>query len=250
LIAFAAAIKAFPVLAVFYCMYRRHWKTTLSTIVFLVFFLVLMPAPWRGFQRNLDDLKTWATGMGFNYQSNTFAQRTGRAYSYKNQSLIGLANRLLRPVEANEVDGRPVTVNVANLGFQQVNAVIVAVGLALCLFYVTSMPPRSQRSPQSDAIECAMLVLLILVFSPLSYQYFFVWLLYPLTLAMNSFLTAPLGSRERTGMLVWIVVCVLLLSLALPFPHHWLAEAYGNNFVAALLLLAGFGWKLRRVRSA
>jgi hypothetical protein len=36
----------------------------------------------------------------------------------------------------------------------------------------------------------------------------------------------------------------------LPFPHHWLAEAYGNNFVAALLLLAGFGWKLRRVRSA
>ena len=41
LVAFASAIKAFPVLAIGYLVYRRHWKATLSTLVFLILLLVV-----------------------------------------------------------------------------------------------------------------------------------------------------------------------------------------------------------------
>ncbi len=98
LIALAVGLKAFPILSIAYLVYRRHWTAVLSTIVFLVAFLVLLPAPFRGFQRNLQDLKTWTQGMAFHYDGNSIAQRPRRGYSSKNHSLLAVANRLLRPV--------------------------------------------------------------------------------------------------------------------------------------------------------
>ena len=43
-IAVAAAIKAFPVLAIVYLVYRRYWTAAGSLIVTLVFLLLILPA--------------------------------------------------------------------------------------------------------------------------------------------------------------------------------------------------------------
>src|SRR5437763_11356829 len=51
LIAVAAAIKAFPVIAIIYLVYRRYWKATASLILTLTFLLLVLPAPFRGFER-------------------------------------------------------------------------------------------------------------------------------------------------------------------------------------------------------
>src|SRR5262249_60741401 len=50
LIAIAAAIKAFPVLAIFYLVYRHYWKAAISLVATLVFLLLVLPAPIRGLQ--------------------------------------------------------------------------------------------------------------------------------------------------------------------------------------------------------
>src|SRR6266699_6138791 len=51
LIAVAAAIKAFPVIAIVYLLYRRYWIAAVSLVVTLVFLVLLLPAPFRGFER-------------------------------------------------------------------------------------------------------------------------------------------------------------------------------------------------------
>ena len=43
----------------------------------------------------------WSQGMLFTYDSNGIAQRPFRSYSYKNQSIMAIAHRLLRDVPAD-----------------------------------------------------------------------------------------------------------------------------------------------------
>ena len=248
LIAFAASIKAFPIAAIVYLVYRGYWKATMATLACLFFFLVLLPAPFRGFQRNLDELWTWTEGMVLRYDDGVVGQRPDRGYSWKNQSLLAVANRLLRPANANDDHNDPFWINVAELDFKAVNAVIVIVSLGLCLFYLAAMPRQAYRTDRSDAIEHAMLLLLILMFSPLSYIYFFVWLLYPLTVALNLCLSAPAPSARRTAAWTCLGGTLLLLALTLldfALPRE-VVQALGNHLWACLLLLGWFGWELRQ----
>ncbi|HEX8077340.1 MAG TPA: glycosyltransferase family 87 protein, partial [Chthoniobacterales bacterium] len=99
LIAVAAAIKAFPVMAIAYLIYRRYWIATASLVVTLTFLLIVLPIPFRGFNQAKQDLERWSNGMLFKYDETGVGQRLGRSNSWKNQSIWGVANRLLRHVE-------------------------------------------------------------------------------------------------------------------------------------------------------
>jgi len=248
LVALAAAIKAFPILAVGYLVYRRQWKATAATLATLAAFMLLLPIPLRGRAQAWDDLTTWTKGMVLKYDGNGIAQRPDRSYSFKNQSIMALGNRLLRHIPADAEAKESWTVNVADLDFRAVNATIAAAALGLCAFYMAVMPPRSRRTPRTDAIEWAMLLLMILFFSPLSFVYFYVWLLYPLAVATHLALSAPPDSRERTALVAWIGLTLAILATAIPLPR--LSHAFGNEFFAGVSLLLGLGWALRREGAA
>ena len=243
LVAFAAAVKAFPVLAIGYLVYRRRWRATAATVVTLAAFLIVLPIPFRGPSRAWDDLQTWTRGMVLKYDAGSIAQRPERSYSFKNQSLVALANRMLRPIPADGESRQDWKVNVASLDFRGVNVVIVAASLALCGFYLGTMPRGGRRSESTDAVEQAMLLLMILFFSPLAFNYFFVWLLYPLTVATRLALDAPRGSSLRAARVGWLVAALAILALPIGLPR--VAQAYGNEFGAALLLMIGLGLSLR-----
>ena len=248
LIALAAAIKAFPVMAVGYLVYRRCWKAVAAVVVAMALLLLVLPMAFRGPGRALDDLTTWTRGMVLKYDADAIAQRPMRCYSFKNQSLMAIANRLLRPIPADGEADKSWKVNVADLDFRTINALIVATGLGLCGFYLASMPRRGRRTDRTDAIEWGMLLLLILIFSPLSFNYFYVWLLYPLALVLNLVLSvrgAPDGRVVKPVLIACLAANVVLLALAIPFRRE--AQAYGNLFFASLLLLVGLGWGMRRM---
>ena len=247
LIALAAAIKAFPILALGYLIYRKQWKATASTLGLLLALMLLLPIPFRGQAQAWGDLTTWTRGMVLKYDSGGIAQRADRSYSFKNQSMMALANRMLRAIPADAEAKESWTVHVADLDFRTVNAVIAATALGLCLFYVSAMPRASGRTPRTDAIEWAMLLLMILFFSPLSFVYFYVWLLYPLALATHLALSAPAGSRGRAVRVGWVAATLAILATAIPLPR--LSHAYGNEFFAGLILFVGLGLELRRARA-
>jgi hypothetical protein len=242
LIALAAAIKAYPILALGLLIYRRQWKATAASAVALVVLLLVLPMPFRGTHQAWADLATWTRGMVLKYDKDTIAQRPDRSYSFKNQSLIALANRLLRTVPADGESRDGWRVNVADLDFRAANAAIAGVALALCGFYLAVMPRRTARTARTDALEAAMLLLLIQAFNPLSFDYSFVWLLYPLTLVIACIKEIPAPSAQRWLLLGGLALAIFVFALSLPWRR--VAQAYGNLLAADLLLLFLLGWQL------
>src|SRR6266513_416791 len=146
LIAVAAVIKAFPVLAIVYLIYRRYWTAAASLVAILVFLLLILPSPFRGFERAWRDLEKWGAGM-LKYSEVSVGQRPMRSYTWKNQSLIGVTNRLLRHVDADAASAphQSIYVNLANLKFSLVNAIVVGIALSLGSVFISVMPQRDIR---------------------------------------------------------------------------------------------------------
>jgi len=242
LIAVAAAIKAFPVIAIIYLVYRRYWKAAISLVATLVFLLLILPAPFRGFERAWHDLEKWSAGM-LKYSEVTVGQRPMRSYTWKNQSLIGVSNRLLRRVDADAASAphKPVYVNLADLSFPVVNAIIISAALALGIVFIAVMPQRHTRTAESDAIEFALLLLLMLMLTPLSFGYFYSWLMLPFAVVTQRVLVEKVSS-----ILWWCVPALALLAVGLIFPRG--AQFYGNTFFATLLLFIGLSIELLRCK--
>ena len=242
LIAIAAAIKAFPVIAIVYLLYRRCWTAAASLVVALLLLLLILPAPFRGFERAWRDLEKWSAGM-LKYSEVGVAQRPKRSYTWKNQSLIGVSNRLLRRVDADAASASdtPVYVNFADLKFSAVNAIVIGIALALGSVFVAVMPQRGMRTAENDAIEFALLLLLMLMITPLSFGYFFCWLMLPFTVATQQVLAG-----KGSAILWWGLPALALLALGLIFPRG--AQLYGNTFLATLLLFIGFSIGLLRLK--
>ena len=242
LIALAAAIKAFPVLAIVYLIYRRYWTAAASLVATLLFLLLILPAPVRGFEGAWRDLEKWSTGM-LKYSEISVGQRPMRSYTWKNQSLVGVTNRLLRHVDADAASAphKPVYVNLADLNFPVVNAIILSIGLALGIVFIVVMPQRAMRTAESDAIEFALLLLLMLVLTPLSFGYFYSWLIGPFAVITQRVLVG-----KGSSVLWWTLPALALLALNLAFPRG--AQLYGNTFFATLLLFIGLSVELLRFK--
>ena len=227
LLALAAAIKAFPFIAIVYLIYRRYWIAVFSMLLTLGFFLIVLPAPFRGLAQARTDLQRWTEGMLLKYDDEGVAQRPGRSNSWKNQSLFGLANRLLRHIDADDQYNphTPLYVNVSDLTFTTVNCVIVGAGLLFGLIYLGVMPRAPQRTTQTDALEFALFLLLVLLFTPLVFGYLFAVLLFPFTVLVSRLLTQPNRRLLYCG-----IAAVLLLAWTVPMQRT--AQAYGNSFFA------------------
>lgn len=244
LLALAAAIKAFPFLVIFYLVARRHWQATAALLLTLAFLLIVLPMPFRGFQQARTDLHRWTDGMLLKYDDQGVAQRPERSNSWRNQSIFGVANRLLRPIDADNDRFRthtPIYVNLADLSFAMVNRIILGAGLLLGLIYLGVMPRSRQRTHETDAIEFALFLLLLLMFTPLSFGYLYASLLFPFTVII-----ARLLKRKNRGLLLSLIVSVLLLALTIPFQK--MAQAYGNYLVATLILFCALALQLREAK--
>jgi hypothetical protein len=225
LIAVAVAIKAFPLLAIPYLIYRRYWTAAAALLVTLIILLFVLPIPFRGWQRTVNDVSEWQSGM-LRYEASGIAQRPARSYSWKNQSIFGVANRLLRRVSFDD-EANPAYANVVDLDFRTVNIIIIACALFLGASFVWAMP--RERSPQSDACEFAALLILILIFTPLAFGYLFVWLMVPLALLVKRILAS-----DASALLAYVLVAFLLLIVTGIAPRF--AQTYGSLLFAAFIL--------------
>jgi len=245
--AVATALKAFPVAVFPYLVWRRRWRAAASMALMTTVFLVLAPAPFRGFDRNVAELRTWATGMVFSASESGFGQRPAQNWGWKNDSLIAVTHRFLRPInaEAENPAAKPIYVNVLNLTYGQANLVLVMLVGAIGLAFISALPPEHRRTPASNAAEYALLIALIIIASPLARGYYFVWLLYPYTVLIQWAAGDAEPRARRT--LVWLLIAAQTLLLAggsIGLPH-W-PGALGTQFWADAVIVGALVWLMRR----
>ena len=238
LIAIAAAIKAYPILAIGYLIYRRRWKATIATVVTLLALMFVLPMAFRSPGRAVEDFVLWSRGMLFKYDERTIAQRPERAYSFKNQSIQATVHRLGRPVLANGENDKTWRVNLLSLDFRTTTLLMLAATGAVGVFYLATTY-KADPGPPNDAVEGALVSLMILMVAPLSFNYSYAWLMYPYTLLMHLAFTSRPGSAPRRLAIGAIATSVGLLVLTLPMPK--VAQAYGNVFFSGLTLFAALG---------
>ncbi len=87
-----------------------------------------------------------------------------------------------------------------------------------------------------------MLVLLVLIFSPFAFNYFYVWLLYPLTVLLARLLETDSGTPERQVLGIGLLSALGLFGLLVVAPRG--AQAYGNLLGVNLILLGLLAWTL------
>ena len=242
--ALATAIKVFPVAVLPYLVWRRHWTAVTSMVVFLGAFLFVVPAPVRGFQHNVAELKTWYEGMVGSSSEKGFGQRDEQNWSWVNQSVIAMTHRLTRPINYNQDDAtKPVrTMNVVEISFKAANWIVIAISLAIGLGYLAVMPSASRRTEKSDAEELGILFCLMTVVSPLARQYYFLWLFFPMTVLFHR---AAYDPRPAVRLGTWLSLAVMGILMCLSFgvfPKD--LQAYGNNLAATVVVAACLGWHI------
>src|SRR5437867_2490933 len=107
----------------------------------------------------------------------------------------------------------------------------------LGILFIAVMPPRAMRTAETDAIEFALLLLLMLMVTPLSFGYFYSWLMLPFAV-----ITQRVLSVNHFGIAWWSLPALVLLAVGLIFPRG--AQLYGNTFFATLLLFIGLSMEL------
>jgi len=242
--ALATAIKVFPVAVLPYLVWRRHWTAVAGMVVFLGLFLFVVPAPVRGFEHNVTELKTWYRGMVGSSSEKGFGQRDEQNWSWVNQSIIAVTHRLTRPVNYNQDDlsKPPRTMNVIDISFQAANWVVIVISIAIGLGYLAVMPRASRRTERSDAEELGILFCLMTVASPLARQYYFIWLFFPMTVLFHR---AAYDPRPAVRIGTWLTLAAIGLLMCLSFPVFPKdLQAYGNNLAATVVVAAGLVWHI------
>jgi hypothetical protein len=242
--ALATAIKVFPVAVFPYLIWRRQWRTAASMLVFIGIFLFVVPAPVRGFDHNVTELKNWYQGMIGSSSEKGFGQRDEQNWSWVNQSIIAVTHRLVRPVNYNQDEpAKPArTMNLIDVDFKTANWIVVAISLLIGLGYIAVMPRERRRTARSDAEELGILFCLMTVASPLARQYYFLWLFFPITILIHRAAFDP-RPKVRAGSWAVLAAGITLLGFSLPvYPN--VLQAWGNNLAATAVIAAGLAWHL------
>lgn len=239
--ALAAAIKVFPLTVLPYLVWRRQWRAVFSLITVLLLVLVVLPSPLRGFDRNLNEIGHWFVSMMGDEDG--FGQRETQNWSWKNQSVVALTHRLVRPINYRAVngDGSVGHMNLIEVEYRTANLILAGVVSLLGLAFLAVMLPRRRLNHKRLAEELGILTCLMIIGSPLARTYYFVWLLFPLTVIVQRAWDAPQPEIRRA--LTVGLTLVFMVSLLQAF--DW-AQAYGNNTVATLMVAAMLGWLMRR----
>lgn len=232
----AAAIKVFPLPAVAFFVVRRQWTAVAATILSIAALVWFLPGVFRGFERNTTEIRQWAQLMLGDQSGRTMSGRSSIGFTRRNQSLVSLSHRLLRPVDAGDHPERPLYINVANVSPMTAQLVGYSACLLLGLVLLVACRFRFGVSVEAEGLEVAMVCTLAPLCSPLAWTYFFCWLL-PGWMAIGHWIQNPaLTPRVRQRALCGVIVAALLLVSAVSEQFDVRLQAMGVTALGSVAL--------------
>ena len=232
----AVALKAFPLPAIAYFIVRRSWLSVAMSCLSIAALVWFFPGIIRGFERNNSELKQWASLMVLDQSGESMSGRSSIGFTRRNQSLVSVSHRLLRPVDAGDDPCNPLYVNVAFLSPQ--TAQLVGYGACLLLGFVLLLSCRFRfaPNPQCEGLEVAMVCTLVPLCSPLAWTYFYCWLL-PGWTAVGFGWNHPLLTIEyRRTVRIGACVAAVLLASAISEQIDPTLQAFGVTAWGSVML--------------
>jgi hypothetical protein len=236
LFAISAGAKAFPFTIILYLLWRRFYVAAASMLVTLTLILVVLPAPFRGFDRNWQELSTWTDQMLLHNNGATLANQADRGYKFGNQTLLSVVNRLMRPLPVGQVQDGNLMVNLVNVSSRTAFATAIAIALALCAAFAVAMPPRRFLTRRILAFEFSIVLLFIVIFSPKAGSYYYCWTLPGFTLVIAELIAAPLSSVRRRWLTIGLSSCLFVFALALSQAFTRIPQGMGVTMWGGVLL--------------
>jgi alpha-1,2-mannosyltransferase len=223
-IGFAVAVKLTPILIVVYLLfrgYRRILVPAASTIGGLCLAAALLGQP--------SALLAWALDV--------LPGASGGTRYFANQSVPGWVARL--------VSGETNFAVHASLGSARAISVVV-LGLGCVVLWWTCQHHALR------ALELGLLIPVLLLAGPLSWNHYFVWLLLPIVLLCDESLWLRVAALQRTAMAALCIAAVAMLAVPVEAPtprlvaESWLLRITGSPYPVAALLILGVGLALVR----
>ena len=235
LIALAASIKAFPATLLVYLLIRRNYRAAAAMAVAMLAFTFAVPVAVRGPTQAMQEISTWSRNM-LTADASDLAQRGERNWGYRNQSLLAEIHRLTRNVEKmpEESLADEPHINFVDLGFRGANLVFVALCAALGAGFLWLRSRWTLSDARVRAYDLAIALSGVVAISPLARNYFFVWLMFPVTVLAGDLRDA--NGRFRLGPILGLCIGVVAI---------WFGEAARPRLLAvcgptlaALLIIA------------
>lgn len=251
-LALAAAMKAFPISALAYLIYRRHWQAAVATLAGLFLILIILPAPIRGYERNFQELSAWYHGMLADQSGNSIGQRTDSGFTYKNQSLFAVVHRLTRHVIAGKNGKDDFYINILDLTPRESQLAAYGAVLSLGLIYLLCMPSRLRQTELTRRCEEAMLLLMMIFCSPLAWSYFYCWTFPAWVVLTHEFMRPERDAKQRRygWIAFWIIALVMMSAITHDWNHTALALAATLWGGIGLFLMLGLLMRLPIERKA
>ncbi|MCE0484764.1 MAG: DUF2029 domain-containing protein [Methylacidiphilales bacterium] len=254
LFALSAAAKAFPFTVIFYLIWRKYYAAAISMLAALAVILLVLPAPIRGFDRNLNEMRIWCNRMLLHNSGDALANQPDRAFRFGNQTLISVVNRLTRPLPVGKAVDKDMTVNIVSLSSNASFAIAGIIAGAMGLAFVLAMSYGKAASTMgttanTQAIEAAIVLIFIVVFSPKAGSFYYCWVIPGYTVAIAEALRFPKGSSERRWIVGGLVCSLIVLASALSQAFTRVPQGIGVTMWGAVLLyvvLVGILWNRKR----
>ena len=213
-LALAIACKVTPALFVPYLLWKRAWKSLAGCAAGLVLFFAVVPSAFLGWQKNAEDLNSWAKNMIV-----PFVVRGEVTSEHNNQSLPGLAYRLLThsPSFSNYVNDRytpqeyhnVVALDPAAVRWLLKGCMVLFAGLVVWSCRTPTVPRDGWRL----AAEFAVVVLGMLLFSERTWKHHCVTLVLPFAV-LAYYLAACRPGWKLRGYLIGSLTAATLLMFA------------------------------------
>jgi len=227
----------------------------LYTLMGVLWFGLVLPALFLGFERHLELVRAWYEQMVAPYASG--APLTVVQTEHINQSLTGLLGRLF--TDSTAIVARPphfehdVSIHLLALGPAAFKALFYA--CAAAVLAVVARSSRPARTPHDGAMtlgEFALVALAMLLLSERSWKQHYVTIVLPLAFLLHHLARSRRTSTQRVT-LALTAASAALLSLTGEglLGERWsdYAEAYGAWTLAALALFTAVCGALRNHRA-
>jgi hypothetical protein len=238
-LAAAIVVKVFPVLFLAYFAFKRQWTMLLATGVWLAMMVFVLPSLVFGVGGNLDLLRTWVNDVVMDANRPDVSEE-GERYGQmanprleRNQSVQAVMIRLIAPND-----------DVADATGMENVAEWVGRGICGILGIVTAIAcwrGRASRSDRTTLVQFALLIMLMLFVSPVSWSHSFALMALPMAI-----LLAAAGTTAAPGWHRYAAVYFVFFALAVVASFVLPLRVIGTllwSTVAVFIVL----WPLARV---